>query len=170
MSATALFATTLGLAAGGEALSFFGQQQMYKENAKSAEESQINQAVQDSLNVQQQDEANAIDLQNKGIEAALARSTAIASAGEAGVSGNSVDMLIRDYNTQESRYRGALEQQARMTRAQSLQRQRGYRAEAQSRINSVQQPNVLASALNIGGKAVSAHTAAYGVKRPNAAG
>lgn len=103
----------------------------------------------------QEDLALTREIQESTTKARAARSTATVAAGEAGVSGLSVDALLDDYTRQEADYRFSLTEQARLTGINNQLQldEMGYRTEAnQIRINQpIKQPDYLGSAVNLVG-------------------
>jgi hypothetical protein len=155
LSTGTLFASSLGIGALTEGVNFMGQRQ-----ANSAAKQAANlQIQQDQLNTTQSETSQALDLQNKDIEASQARATARTSAGESGVTGNSVDALVNDYTMAEGRYRTGVAMQAGFNRQQAGMRQVGYMADAAQRAPA---PSPFASVLRVGGTALDAYNRLYG--------
>jgi hypothetical protein len=99
-------------------------------------------------------------------EGAQARSTARLAAGEAGVSGLSVNALLQDFMGQEARYRDAVKTNAGYANDQLREEMKGVEAQASGRIASitpyikqpVDRPNYIGGALRVGGAALDAYT------------
>lgn len=96
---------------------------------------------------------------------AAARSTARVAAGEAGVSGLSVNALLNDFMAEESRYRDSVATNLGYSKAQLESEMGGVRAQAQGRISSIQPymrspvdtPNYFGGAMKIGGAALDTY-------------
>ncbi|HVJ44379.1 MAG TPA: hypothetical protein VM639_22955 [Dongiaceae bacterium] len=128
----------------------------------------MQKAATNSFNNKQQQEQTALiqkqlasqqDEMNSSIEAAKARATARASAGEAGVSGLSVDALINDYTATESRYRDGLRQNMEWETQQFKNRVEGHAVDSENMYNqnAAQKPSYLGAALRIGGSMASSY-------------
>ena len=157
VSLSTLFYTSLAMSAATSAAGLVGQAQQYSANKANAEQAFRVQDRQTNLSVQQQEAADAKQAQQSQIEMLKSAATARASAGEAGVIGNSVDALIGDYYASEGRYLNSLATQGRWNRAQADLQKRGQAATAQGRINSVAKPDFIGAALRIGGDALDKH-------------
>jgi hypothetical protein len=129
----------------------------YGANANAAIDAKVleDQAVNEDLALKQQ--AAAEEKINRSLEGRGKKATALVSAGESGVSGNSVDALLNELeagvlrgNTMTSR-NFAIEQQGANRQLESNKRT------AQSRINSVAKPSKAATGLQIAGT-VAANT------------
>ncbi len=134
------------------------QQEQTRLNAEAAYANDFNA---EQARLSQEAAADSREIQEAQIDAAKARATARTAAGEAGVSGLSVDALIADFNRSEARFRDATRQQQEFDTLASRDRLRQADARKQSRINSavpqpVQRPSFLGAALRIGGAGVSA--------------
>jgi hypothetical protein len=98
-------------------------------------------------------------------EGAAARSRALAAAGEAGVSGLSVNALLTDFMGQEARYRESVATNLGYSKDQLASEMEGVRAQAQGRIASIQpymrqpvdSPNYFGAAMRVGGNALDAY-------------
>ena len=174
LTATQMFAISLGLTAATTAVSVAGQQQaanaqeayqksVYEAEKASAEEAYRNQILSDNLRLAQEDEAKSQDLTENVIRAAEARSTARVAAGEAGVAGLSVDALMHDFSRSEAVYKDAVNRNHEFRQLQSVQDRKSYDATRRSRIHRatpqpVQKPSYLGAALRIGGGAFDSYT------------
>ena len=127
------------------------------QNAQLAQDSYLRQAQQVNLRQQQEDEKSSQDIQQTRLDAAQARATTRVATGEAGVSGLSVDNLLRDFYRQEDVFNESVRRNRQFSSQQSQEDMKGLQAEAQSRIASVRpylpepvvRPNLLGSALQI---------------------
>ena len=150
-------AIAIGAGVLGAIQSHNAQADAFEANANAAVDAKIieDAAVNEDLALQQQ--AAAEEKINRSLEGQQKKATALVSAGESGVSGNSVDALVNELeagvlrgNTMTSR-NFAVDQLSAQRRLDSNKRT------AQSRINSVAQPNKLATGLQIAGT-VAANT------------
>lgn len=139
------------------------QNQLYLENAAEANRAAGDQYSALTHKSVQERNASSQQLFQNSIEGLKARSAARTAAGEAGVTGLSVDALLGDLGAQEARKADAIDSQYQMTRDSIRAQMEEVKANTQSRINSVQRakPPSFASFL-IGGAsgAVSALTPA----------
>jgi hypothetical protein len=114
---------------------------------------------------QQETDAAAQKIQEGNIQGAKARSTALAAAGEAGVSGLSVNSLLSDFMAQEARYRSSVKTNLGYANSQLEDQKQGVYAEATGRAQSIQPyikepvatPDYVGAALRVGGSATSAY-------------
>lgn len=114
----------------------------------------------------QESEAAADEKQKLAIEALQASERAKVAAGEAGVTGSTVDMLINDYEAQKLRGVTTINANVDNIERQIELEKLGASAEAESRINSIrqgQQPSFLAAAVGTGMNAAATYKA-YEVK------
>lgn len=98
-----------------------------------------------------------------GIKAMEGEGAALVAAGEAGVSGSSVDLLLQDYEAQKLRGVTTINRNLENVEKQIELEKRGASAEAQNRVNSLQQgvmPNFLAAAVGTAASATSAYQSA----------
>lgn len=122
------------------------QNQYYMENAAAAQRSTVNSYT--NLNIRSdQTRASAVGAATEqAIEAMRRRGTAQVAAGEAGVSGLSVDALIGDIYAQEGRRLSGLQQQHSADQLAIRAQFDDVQAQGQRQINSVQRavaPNPL---------------------------
>ena len=108
-----------------------------QQNARLANASLRNQYALGGLNEQQANARASQEIQRAGIEAMRAQSSAMTGAGEAGVSGLSVDALMRDYAQQDAMFRDITLYNRELESAQAYQQGYGYQAQAKDRIFSV---------------------------------
>ncbi len=133
-----------------------------KEGGRLANESFINQAGQAHLADSQASEAASTELIENTKRAAEARSTARVSAGEAGVSGVSVDALLNDFYDQEATYSQGVQRQLELGREQTSMDLKGFRSNALDRSNSfrspaLQRPSYLAAGITAGGQVANGY-------------
>lgn len=148
---------TTGLAIGGSLLEYQQQKSAYNANKV-----QATQSYSDSLNAiqrrqEQEQQASAENrLQNeREYDATKARATV--AAGEAGVSGLSVNALLNDLAGQQAHRQGMIDTNLAWTTEQLQDEKTGARSTMQSRINSLQNPSGLGLALTIGGQALGGY-------------
>lgn len=139
----------------------FAKQQA-KEGSKLARESFIAQAGQMNLRDSQEAEAASTELTTSAKKAAEARATARVSAGEAGVSGVSVDALINDFYDQEAGYSEGVKRNLELGRDQTKAELHGLRSNALDRSLSfkrplAQRPSYLAAGITAGGQAAQGY-------------
>ena len=111
----------------------------------------------------QEGEAAAEEKMRLGIQALEGEGAALVAAGEAGVSGNSVDLLLQDYTAQKLRGVTTINRNLENVEKQIELEKRGASAEALNRTNSLQQgvmPNFLAAAVGTAANATAAYNAA----------
>lgn len=100
----------------------------------------------------QEVEAASVQAQQNQIEAAKAKATALTAAGESGVSGLSVDALLRDLYGQEARFNSGVAVNLENT-AESIETSaENVRREGKSQVNSlpaIDRPNYLGAGLRI---------------------
>lgn len=149
LAPAALAALSIGTTVASAGLGLYGQvkaaqaqNDYYAENAAQATKAANDKylAQQTQLN-QERDKATQTLTQNS-IKALQARATARTAAGEAGVTGLSVDALIDDYYGKQGQETAAVNQNYQMTYDYVLGSLKGTRSEAQSRINSVRRAEV----------------------------
>jgi hypothetical protein len=155
---TAAITTAVSVAATA-ATTIMQQSAAAKQNealSKAATKSANNKAQQEQTALIQKQIASQQEEMNSSIDAAKARATARTAAGEAGVSGLSVDALINDYTATESRYRDSLKQNMEWETQQFKNRVEGHNIDAQNMYttNKMNAPSYLGAALRIGGQLV----------------
>jgi hypothetical protein len=132
------------------------QNRMYSANQAIAEQSLASQYSDISRRQQEESKKASQEMQVIARQSAEARSAALVSSIEGGVSGLSVDSLMSDYYRKEADYLNVTQQQQRANLFQMEQAKMGARAEFQGRVLSatpqpVQKPSLLATGLSIGG-------------------
>lgn len=165
---TALMITSLVLSAASTTASLVGQKKQadaqadYQENLA---EANVKAAQVQSAQVRDQqaqaNEATTRESQQASLASRKASSTATVAAGEAGVSGNSVDALLRDYRGQEGIFKEAVLRQKQLTDVSAGQQIDAIRSGADAGNLSMNapigQPNYLAGALSFGAQAASTY-------------
>lgn len=145
------------------------QQASAQRQAQAAATARENQRYQNQMLKMRQEEAQeniiaSTEIQKATKKAMKAKATARVAAGEAGVTGRSVQQLLDDYSRQEAEFRFGLQQQQRFNRISrifaendaGLQYQNNYAA-----INKpIQEVNYLAEGLNLAGNLMSIQSTA----------
>ena len=85
----------------GQMSQYEHQQAQFEANREASQRAAVNQYASQQLRIQQEGEAAAQTTQDVALEGQAARSTARTAAGEAGVSGLSVNALLQDLSAQE---------------------------------------------------------------------
>jgi hypothetical protein len=112
-------------------------QKQIDENAEAARKVyEQNAAAIDKATVQAQESAGR-EIQENQIAALKARATALTAAGEAGVSGLSVDALLADFEAQEARFEGAVKANLEGLQGQNEAAKDAALATAEGRIQSI---------------------------------
>lgn len=115
------------------------QNAYYARNARAAQMAAVNQYANEQNAIIQKRNAASQQVEETHIAAVKARGTAMAAAGEAGVTGLSVDALIDDYYGREGRRVDSIDQNYEMDRDYMRANMESTRAQAEQRINSVRQ-------------------------------
>ncbi len=178
---TTLMGAALTLSAAGTGISLVGQKQQadaQEEYQKQLAASNVESAQIESENVRSQqaqaNEQNSREAFNAALANRKARATAKVAAGEAGVTGNSVDALMQEFQMEEGRYKEALFRQKALTDVSANQNieaiRRGADANNLSMNTPISQPNYLAAALNFGANAAATGLAYRGTQTKTNAG
>jgi hypothetical protein len=178
VSATTMFWTAMAMSAASAGANYMMQQeqanaqadyqramaeannQAMLQNAEIANKTYVEQAAAANIELMQQQEATAEEMQNLQIERLQKAGTAVASSESAGVS---FENLMADFYRQEAKYRDAMRHNLEMEAVQNDIQIQGFRREAKNRGSSYQQyipspvssPNLLATGLSIGASAVN---------------
>lgn len=134
------------------------QNEYYARNARAAQMAAVNQYANEQNAIIQKRNAATQQVEETHISAMKARGTAWAAAGEAGVTGLSVDALIDDYYGREGRRVDSIDQNYEMDRDYMRAQMESTRAQAEQRINSVRQasePSFADAAIRIVGSVAS---------------
>lgn len=140
---------TLAISAASTTAGFIGQQQEADQNRANAVKAFADtQSALGAREVQEQDSAGLqkFDADEKG---QAARSTAAVQAGEAGVSGISVDSLLNDFTGRTGRYTSTVDQQTGWNLDQLQREKTGAFNQATSQIASMPQPSFIDAGLRI---------------------
>lgn len=157
-----LMASTLAMSTATTAASYIGQSQAASANKVAAINAMGINSRQTNMGMMQEDAAASLRAQQSQSQQLQAASTAAASAGENGVSGNSVDALINNYKSAEGNYFNSLATQGQWDRSQGQAQKVGQTVQAEDQINRVPAPTFLGAALRIGGDAFGAYNSTYG--------
>lgn len=140
----ALVASSFGLNVGGSILNYQQaraqsklQEKMYARNAENAVSALIDTYGQLQERRQQELEASSEAIQQRRIEERKQLATARVAAGEAGVTGFSVDAILRDIGATASRDVSNIQQNRDWNLAQINQHMRGARAQAKNQITTM---------------------------------
>lgn len=127
------------------------QMKQYEQNAINASKAAQDQYSNINIRAQQEDAAANQAKQEASIEAAQISASTEVAASEGGVSGLSVDHILRDIYAQEGRNEVTLDSNQRMSRDYLAGEKKAAEAGGQSQINSVtipEKPSFLPYALN----------------------
>ena len=178
MEPTTLAIASLAISAAGQGMSFIGQSQAANaqadyekaraeqqaafmvQNAEAANKALIEQYAQENQRQVEAQEATAVELQDLQIARLQREGEAVAQSEGAGAN---LAAVLGDLFRQEARFRDTTLVNLESERRQSQERMRGYRAEAENRINAVQpyipqpvnRPSLLGTALSIGASATA---------------
>jgi len=157
----------MGLKIGGDVLGAQAQNKAAKQNAidaRLAETMQLNdvnaRSAQEQLAAGQQ-----IDQVQR--QATTVAASAVTSAGEAGVEGNSVNALMQSVSAESSRIAGTIQLNQKLAQQQLDREKLGIAAQADSRVNAVPGANPWATALKIGGDVIGTAGQLYGMRAPS---
>ncbi|ARS72230.1 hypothetical protein SMRU11_35930 [Sinorhizobium meliloti RU11/001] len=137
------------------------QQQVYENNRIAANRAAVNTMASTQNRILQEQAAASDEAQKLNIESAKGRATASVAAGEAGVAGLSVDALIADYYGQQGRFERTLDNNLQMQTSYLRSEMDATTAQAEGRINSVDQgtpPSFADAALRVLGGGLDAFT------------
>ncbi|QIO59223.1 virion core protein, T7 gp14 family [Rhizobium leguminosarum] len=130
------------------------QNRLYRENAARANQTARDQMFQTQQRMLQEQEKGAAEKMDTVREAREAKATATVAAGEAGVSGLSVDALLAEFDGRAAAANDRTDQNTEWTLSQLNNEMKGIRANAEDRINSVQRaaaPSFFNTGLKIAG-------------------
>lgn len=144
---------------GAQTSQYEAQQQQYKNNRIEANKAAVGQYAALQNRQLQEAKATSQEQQTLSREAAQGRATAKVAAGEAGVTGLSVDALVADYYGQEGRHERTLSNNYQMQSDYLRGEMEGVQSQAEGRINSVdqgQKPSFADAAIRIIGGGIDA--------------
>lgn len=134
------------------------QNRIYRENAARANKAAQEEAFAVNQRMLQEQEAAAAEKSQIYREARAARASAEVGAGEAGISGLSVEGLLREFDGQAAAQTDRIDQQTEWTLQQLQDQKRQIRSQAEDRINSVQRaarPSFFSTGLKIAGSGLN---------------
>lgn len=138
----------------GERQAAAAQNAMVRENQRASNANLVREYADVQTRQIQEEDAAAVQKQDISREARAARATTMAAAGEAGVSGLSVNALLADVYGKETTAKDRISQNSGFTTSNLTREMDGLKAKAQDRINSMPWatgPSPFAAALKIGG-------------------
>jgi len=153
----------------GERQAAAAQNAMARENQKAANANLVREYADVQTRQIQEEDAAAVQKQDISREARAARATTMAAAGEAGVSGLSVDALLADVYGKEATAKDRISQNSGFTTSNLTREMDGLKAKAQDRINSMPWatgPSPFAAALKIGGVGLESYNRYGKPKQP----
>lgn len=169
-----LAATALGVAQTG--VSYISanqaakqQNNMVRENQKAANADLVREYADVQRRQIQEEDAAAVQKQDVAREARATRATTMVAAGEAGVSGLSVEALLADVYGKEATAKDRMSQNTGFTTENLTREMDGLKAKAQDRINSIpwsNGPSPFAAALKIGGIGLDGYNSYVKSKQP----
>jgi hypothetical protein len=161
MMAAALGALQTGMEFIGAQQQAKQQNAMVRQNQRAANENLVREYADVQTRQIQEEDAAAAQKQDLSREARAARATTMAAAGEAGVSGLSVDALLADVYGKEATAKDRISQNTGFTTANLTREMDGLKAKAKDRINSMpwaSGPSPFAAALKIGGIGLNSYS------------
>ena len=157
-----------GIAAASQVVSYQGQavaaeqqNQLYRDNAARANQSARDQMFQTQQRMLQEQEAAASEKIDTSREARAAKATASVAAGESGVTGLSVDALMREFDGRAAEANDRIDQNTEWSMTQLNNEMKGIRANTEDRINSVQRaakPSFWDAGLRIAGAGLDSYS------------
>lgn len=143
----------------GQQQQYEAQQQQYKNNRIEANRAAVDNYASTQNRMLQDQKAASQELQQLNVDALKGRATAETAAGEAGVTGLSVDALVADYYGQEGRFERTLDNNLQMNADYLQGEMTATSHQTAGRINSVsqgQKPSFMDAGIRILGGAVDA--------------
>jgi hypothetical protein len=158
---TIMALSSAALSVAGSVKSHNAQAGAFDDNTKAAHAAKVEEdrmAQEDSAVT---DQAAAQEKIDRGLEGMKSSATALTSAGESGVSGNSIDALMNELDASVLRGNTTTTQNLELSQRGTQRQLASNKRTAQSRINSVAKPSKSATALSIAGTLAST-AASYG--------
>lgn len=159
---------TFAISAASTGVGFMAQEQQAKQQDAAYAQNKKNSiaAFEDSQRAltyreAQEQESAAVQKQDNNIQARKAAATNIVAAGESGITGNTVDSLLRDIYGQAGAANDRVDQNLDWSMEQIAAEKRGQGFTAQNRINSVQRgqkPSIVAAGLKLAGAGLDSYT------------
>ena len=114
--------------------------QAYAVNLENAQRATVDRYEQINSRITQEEAAAAQEVQEARVEGLKARASASVAAAEGGVSGGSVDSIVRDMLAREARFVSATKKNLDYSREYLIGEQRAAHAQGQSQVNAVPRP------------------------------
>ena len=165
IAAAAFAVGSVGMQYGAARAEAKHQDQVYEVNRQQAFKSMGEQYQGIGLRQLQNTEAAADEIWNRRLQALREQSTSAVAAGEAGISGFTVERVLRDIGATASRDVSTIERNRDWNNQQLQSEAMGVKAQAADRILSVQRgtpPNPWASVFKAGSDGLSAYKGAGG--------
>jgi hypothetical protein len=143
----------------GQMAQYEAQQQQYQQNIKNARKAALDRYQSQQNQIRQERRKAEGELKETQEDALKARSTARVAAGEAGVSGLSVNQLVADFYGDEGDFLQRVEENYTTRRDAGRAEMKGTEAQAASRINSIPppvKPSFAGTAVRVAGLGVKA--------------
>lgn len=137
------------------------QNAYYRDNAARANKAAQEQMFQTQQRMLQEQEAGADEKIKNMRDARADRASATVAAGESGVSGLSVDALLREFSINESQANDAVDRNTELSLNQLQNEITGIRSNAEARINGVQRaasPSFFNTGLSIAAKGLDSYS------------
>ena len=141
---------SLALSAGSKIASAIGESKRASKNKEFAQEAFIADVSDIIARISEEQDAAAQKINQSFRASRKAASTARVAAGEAGVAGISVDLLLDDVARQQGEFVASVEDNLARTTRQLGREARGADIRRRSRISAVKAPSFLSTALRIG--------------------
>lgn len=166
--ATAIALSSLVIKAGSEVAGAIGQKKKAEQNEQESNQAFLRSVADLTARVTEERQAADERIREGQQQAAAAAATARVSAGESGVTGVSVDLLLGDIERQRGEQATSVRSNLAAFERQAKREERGLEATRVSRIRSVPKPNPFLTALRIGGAGLSFATQQLAPKPINA--
>ncbi len=162
-----------GLSYQGQVAAAEQQNQLYRENAARANQNARDQMFQTQQRMLQEQEAAAAEKFDNNRDARAAKATASVGAGESGVTGLSVDALLREFDGRAAEANDRIDQNTEWSMTQLNNEMKGIRSNAEDRINSVQRaakPSFWDAGLRIAGAGLDGFSSSATIQENRRAG
>ena len=144
-------AGALALSVGTKIAAAVGESKRANKNEEFAQEAFIADVSDIVARIQEEQDAAAQKINQSFKNSRQAASTARVAAGEAGVAGISVDLLLDDVARQQGEFVASVEDNLDRTERQLERQIGGAEIRKNSRVNAIKAPSFLSTALRIGG-------------------
>ena len=153
----ALMAASMALSAKANSDQVKAQNEAFDANAKAAHEAKIIEDIAANEDREVAETAASAEKLDRSLEGEKLKATAAVSAGEAGVSGNSINALMNTLQADVEKGNLITTQNLQLSQRGSERQLSSNRRSAQSRINSVAKGNKSAARLQIASDALSSY-------------